>query len=59
MKHALDFKLVKPARSSGGDKYEVSIPGVPQSFSIYVPQKISRPNGSTALDMLRITIEEK
>jgi len=36
------FKLVKPARKMGGDKYECSNP----SMSIYFPQQISRKTGA-------------
>ena len=57
---ALIFKLVKPARSRGGDKYEADLRGTEFSplkdrpFVIYFPQEISREKGSPAPEM-RVT----
>ena len=35
----ITVKLIKPAKKSGGDKYESD-----QGFVIYIPQYISRPD---------------
>jgi len=51
MKKTVQVKLVKPARKKGGDRYESE-----DGFVIYVPQNISRENGSPFL-MLAITFE--
>lgn len=38
--------LTRPARSSGGDRYECAMMGAPKGiFVIYIPQTISRVNG--------------
>ncbi len=51
----IKFHLVKPARKSGGDKYESS-EGV--SMTIYIPQTISRPKGAP-VQTFEVTFERK
>ena len=58
MKTTRLFHLVQPARKSGGDKYEVRDPeNWSYNFSVYVPQKISRPAGTVVQD-LEITFDD-
>ena len=49
----LEFKLVKPAKSKGGDKYQCT---TKEDFMIYLPQEISRKNGKTR-DSVTITFD--
>jgi hypothetical protein len=49
-----NVKLVKPARKSGGDKYE-SVGAMP--FNVYVPQVISRSKDGYPAEQLKVTIE--
>jgi len=49
----LTFTIEKIARTVGGDKYSCD---TIQDFSIYVPQKISRPNKEDVHENLKITI---
>uniref|UniRef100_A0A6M3K078 Uncharacterized protein n=1 Tax=viral metagenome TaxID=1070528 RepID=A0A6M3K078_9ZZZZ len=51
----LRFKLVRPAKSNGGDRYEHSTKGDGEWMVIYIPQTISRKGGSPAKE-LNITI---
>jgi len=53
----IKMKLVKPARKSGGDKYEGAIPTTGDTLTIYFPQSISRPKGSEPIKELEITVE--
>lgn len=39
------FKLVKPARSSGGDRYECQLEGESKAWTVYFPQSITRAYG--------------
>jgi hypothetical protein len=55
--HIMKFDLVRPARSSGGDRYECGRKGDPEWMTIYVPQHISRPNGGQPVGMLEVTIK--
>ena len=48
------FSLEKPARSSGGDRYEVLIPGE-KPWRIYFPQTVSRPKG-ISVDSIKVTV---
>ncbi len=47
-----EVKLTKPARKSGGDRYEA----VDGSLTIYIPQDISRPEGAPVMN-IKITFE--
>jgi hypothetical protein len=49
----LTFTIEKIARTVGGDKYSCN---TIQDFSIYVPQKISRPNKEDVHENLKNTI---
>jgi hypothetical protein len=51
----ITLKLEKPARKSGGDKYEAEYSISP--FSIYLPQAISRPKGNIPVETLKMTLE--
>jgi len=42
MKKVLEFKLTRPAKKSGGDRYESGTENTPDHMVIYVPQKHSR-----------------
>jgi hypothetical protein len=48
------FTLTKKAKSKGGDCYNCSDI---ENFNIYVPQEISRKNGTEPKKTLTITIE--
>lgn len=50
------FTLTRPAKSSGGDRYEHEQKGHEMHMVFYIPQVISRPNG-IPLHKLTITIE--
>lgn len=52
----LIFKLTRPAKSSGGDRYEYGVEKTPEFMVIYVPQKISRKGGEIKKE-LKVTIE--
>lgn len=52
----LQFKLVRPAKSSGGDRYEYLSKGQEGWMVVYVPQNISRKDGEIKQE-LTITIE--
>jgi hypothetical protein len=54
--HTMKFDLVRPAKSSGGDRYECGRKGDPEWMTIYVPQLISRPSG-TPVKELEVTIK--
>jgi hypothetical protein len=56
MKLTLTFKLTRPAKKAGGDRYETLIEGEAKPMVIYVPQKISRPEGAPS-QSLTVTIE--
>ena len=47
----LKFKLTRPARKQGGDRYEAEV-GEVHPMIIYVPQKISRKEGVSAAELL-------
>jgi len=52
----LSFRLTRPARSSGGDRYECGQKGDELWMVIYVPQSISR-EGGTVKQTLQVTIK--
>lgn len=56
MNKTFTFKLTKPAKSNGGDRYEYGKKGDILWIVNYVPQQISRPEGRP-LDKLKISYE--
>ncbi|KKK57524.1 hypothetical protein LCGC14_3053620 [marine sediment metagenome] len=54
----LTFKLTRPAKKSGGDRYEAKVEGEDNLMVVYVPQSISRAIGQSVLAM-EITFEAK
>lgn len=42
MKIELDFNLTRPAKKSGGDRYEHGVEKSPEHMVLYLPQFISR-----------------
>ncbi len=50
----IEFGLTTEAKKSGGDKYTAESD---DTFVIYIPQRISRPNGKTASKNITITIK--
>jgi len=50
MKKSFNFELVKMAKNLGGDRYITKVPG-DKDWTVYFPQKISRPNGSPVEDI--------
>ncbi len=38
----ITLKLVRPAKSKGGDRYEAEVEGEDKPFVVYFPQSISR-----------------
>jgi len=55
MKVDLDFVLVRPAKKSGGDRYEHGVEKTPEHMVLYLPQTYSRPMG-TPLPELTVTL---
>lgn len=51
------FRLVRPAASKGGDRYEYGEKGDKLWMAFYIPQGLSRPAGVPVYE-LEITIEE-
>lgn len=47
-------ELKRAAKNSEGDRYE----SPNQEFVIYIPQYISRPDGKTPLDRIKITFND-
>jgi len=56
-KKELFFKLEKPARKSGGDRYEHGEKDDKDFITLYLPQSISREEGEPT-KKLKVTIEE-
>lgn len=52
----LKFKLTRPAKSNGGDRYEHGKKGDDDFMTVYFPQSISRDNNST-IDAFDVTIK--
>jgi len=52
----LTFKLTRPAKKSGGDRYETLIEGEKKPMVLYIPQRISRPEGTPSQSLI-VTIE--
>jgi hypothetical protein len=57
LKTVIVFKLERPARKSGGDRYESQ--GVIADYQIYVPQQISRPAGGKPVNLITLTFESE
>ena len=57
METKLKFKLTRPARRSGGDRYEYGKKGDSDSMVLYFPQTISREGGEPRKE-LTVTISE-
>lgn len=53
---AMEFRLVRRAKSSGGDRYEHGQEKTEEWMVIYIPQSISRVNGEPA-PKLTVTIK--
>lgn len=49
------FKLVRPAKNLGGDRYECGKKGDPEWMVFYIPQFVSRKEGEIKKELL-ITI---
>ncbi len=45
----LTFKLTRPARKLGGDRYEATLRGKEGPVIFYIPQEISRDSGKVKL----------
>lgn len=50
------MELTRPARKSGGDRYEGKIEGTDEILTIYFPQSISRKKGEP---FMKIEVEIK
>ena len=50
--------LTRPARKSGGDRYEGSFDSG-EDFTIYVPQSLSRRTDGTPVNSITITFESE
>ncbi len=54
------FKLTRPARKFGGDRYEADLEDEYKPWVLYVPQAISRTgDGKVVADYFEITFEPK
>ena len=53
----IKLKLLKPARKSGGDRYEGKTSTTGEILSIYFPQSISRLNKGVPAPEIDITID--
>ena len=51
----LIFKLVRPAKSKGGDRYEAALEAEDKPFVIYLPQSISRVN-DVPFDIVNVAV---
>jgi len=45
MKIELEFNLTRPAKKTGGDRYEFGVEKSPDHMVIYIPQVYSRAGG--------------
>lgn len=52
----IKLKLLKPARKSGGDRYEGKTPTTGEILSIYFPQSISRATTGVPAPEIEITL---
>ena len=56
----LTFRLTRPAKKGGGDRYEHELPAPSKSIVIYVPQFISRAvHWKMVAEEVEITFEPK
>ncbi len=56
MKNELEFKLIRPARKSGGDRYEYGKEKIAGHMVIYFPQEYSRAEGAP-FPIIKVTLE--
>ena len=54
----LTLKLTRPAKSRGGDRYEVTMEGEEKPLVIYLPQSITR-RGSIIAEGFEMALEVK
>jgi len=52
----LTLKLVRRAKKSGGDRYEVELEGEDKPWVVYFPQSISRTKGIVS-EIINLTID--
>jgi len=52
------FKLTQLPRSTGGVKYETSVPGEPKPWAVYVPQSVLAKQFGGVPEELSIELEE-
>jgi len=52
----LKFQLTRPAKTSGGDRYEHGKKGDDDFMTVYIPQSISR-QGNNAIETFDVTIK--
>ena len=57
MKKEFEVKIVRPAKASGGDRYEHGVLKDDDHMVIYIPQHISRSQGGP-FPLLHITIAD-
>lgn len=55
MSQKLLFKLVRAAKSNGGDRYETTIPSEPKPVAWYFPQALSRDKGQPR-EFIEVTV---
>ena len=48
----LKFKLTRPAKKNGGDRYELGVKGDKDFMVIYFPQTISRKGGEIKKELV-------
>lgn len=53
---AIQMTLTRPAAKQGGDRYEADLNGEAKPWVVYVPQSLSRVNG-TPKDSITVTLE--
>lgn len=53
----LTFILTRPAKRSGGDRYEAVVEGEDKPFVVYFPQKLSRPEGKLPYGEITVTLD--
>ncbi len=51
-----EFKLVRTARGSGGDRYETQLENKPKPWTVYFPQEITRAFGDPKRK-IKLTLE--
>ena len=59
METKLKFKLTRPAKKDGGDRYEHGMKGEKEFMALYFPQSISRKHiGGEIRESLTVTISD-